>query len=99
MTEVAPWGHLQSEPRAVYRATNHTSSPELDSFLRGIWEDLRASGRRIGMSGLRRLYWRWLESAQADWDFGRHVLTYADPTGERATANALRGNIEREFMG
>ncbi|MFT4225337.1 hypothetical protein [Micropruina sp.] len=80
---------------AVDRDTNPTSSDPVEEYLREVREQMRRAGRRISMSGLRRLYWRWLESAQTDWDFSRYCLTYADPTGEEATHRALAAQVRR----
>lgn len=95
MTATALRGQRQTDPRAVNRATNRTSSEEVLDFLRGIQQEMRATGRRISLLGLERLHRRWLESAQSDWDFGAFVLTYADPTGETATSRVLVDQVRR----
>lgn len=95
MTVTALRGRLSTEPLAVDREINPTSSSEVEAYLADTLAALRDAGRRIGMSGLRRLYSRWLKSPQAESDFGAYVLAYADPTGETATARALRDEIRR----
>ena len=98
MTATALRGHHSTEPLAVDRDTNTTSSPEvdtLDAYLAEVREQLRADGQRISRSGLRRLYWRWLETAQTDFDFGRFVLAYADPTGDTATSRVFAEQMAR----
>ena len=95
MTAPALRGHRSTEPLAVDRDTNTTSNQEVDAYLDQVREQLLASGRRISRSGLHRLYWRWLESAQTDWDFGKFVLAYADPTGDTATRHVFREQMTR----
>ena len=43
----------------------------------------------------RRLVTHYLQHAQTNWDFTTYVLTYADPTGEKATYRALRHQVRR----
>ncbi len=95
MTALALRGEHSTDPLAVDRDTNTTRSPEVEAYLAQVRDTLRANGRRMSLSGLRRLYWRWLETAQADFDFGRWVLAYADPTGDTATGRVFREQMTR----
>ncbi len=94
MTATALRGQPSTDPRGVDRDTNDTTS-EVEVRLREVQRELIATGHRVRFARLRDLYWRWLESAQTDWDFGAYVLAYADPTGETATGRALRAEIAR----
>lgn len=91
MTRSAPTpGRTSTEPRAVNRATNSTrdetlACPEVVAY----WQQLRAAGHRISLSGCRRL-WVAFHSTYTDTDgFLGYALTYLDPTGETAAHRVM----------
>ena len=101
-------GHTSTEPLDVDRATNtavrhRTAVPEDALAAR---QALKAAGldmslRNVTRLGLDRVYVRFMENAQSDWDFGGYVLTYlsrggsvsrsvpADPMAERLVGSLI----------
>ena len=97
MSATAPvLGQTQTEPRAVNRATNSTRAetsacPEVVAY----WQQLRAEGHRISLSGCRRL-WVTFHSTYTDTDgFLTYALTYLDPTGETAAHRVMSDHSRR----
>ena len=84
-------GRTSTDPRAVNRATNSTrgeasACPEVVAY----WQQLKAAGHRISLSGCRRLWVKFHETYSSD---GEGFLVYAmghlDPTGETAVHRVM----------
>lgn len=98
MTATALRGRHSTEPQSPTWATkpmNQTAEPC------PYHPDVLAIARQLGitrpraLAHLQRLYDETAARADADFDFGAYVLAYADPTGETATARALRAQVKR----
>lgn len=97
MTASALRGRPSTEPQSPIWAAK-TKIPGDECALH---PDVLAVARQLGVTRpralrhLQRLYDIAAAEADAQFDFTRYVLAYADPTGEKATARALRDEIKR----
>lgn len=97
MTCAAPTqGRTQTTTRAVNRDTNSTreaapACPEVVAY----WQQLRADGHRISLSGCRRLWLKFHETYSDDHGFLAYAACHLDPTGETAVHNVMNARSRR----
>lgn len=90
----------RDEDRTLPRGTRAPAStppsigsacPDTDAAIEEIWAACVAAGTPTSRRRLRHLYSRYLENAQAEWDFGGYVLTYLSRRGESVPVDATVG--------
>lgn len=91
MSRSGPPGHT-ADDRATDRVTNSASS-ETEAYLLRVRGEVLAAGKRISLSGIRRLYSRWIVAPASRSGFLAFALDYADPTGETAARNVDRERV------
>lgn len=64
-----------------------------------VLQQVRDSGKYISPSRLHRMYERFIENAQSDWDFGGYVLTYLTPRGSLPVDGQVGERVARRLAG
>ena len=83
----------QDAPRDASRTKLASSLAHLCPDEIAVYTAIREAGEYISPSRLHSIYLYVTTKTDADFDLGL-VLTYLDPTGERATARALRAQTK-----
>lgn len=84
------WNHSQQDAGA-----GHACPDDVEGALRGAYRACDDLGLHFGHRKMVRLVRAYLANRTAEQTFGQWVIAYADPTGETAVRNVMRGGAPR----
>lgn len=97
MSRSGPRGRT-AEDRDASRTQVGPSGVELCPVEVEVLAQVRETGAYISPSRLHGMYVRFVESGQADWDFGGAVLTYLTRGGSRPVDLAVGERVARRLI-